>query len=134
MNLRGYRGGGGCRCPSSGIDLPSASLWGEPAARLRRARDRLHVAENSCGGASAPSPRAAPRYRGSFVPLYTTMEPRNFQLPAADPSASNGALSLVPAAPHPSALQPQPPPPVAGVEEADHRADQEAAGPGVGVP
>src|SRR4051794_13371230 len=94
MNVQRYRGGRGCRCPSSGIDLPSASLRGEPAARLRRARDRLHVAEHSCGGASAPSPRAAARSRGSFVRLYTTKEPRNFQLPANEPPASAGALSL----------------------------------------
>src|SRR4051812_5583466 len=73
MNVQRYRGGRGCRCPSSGIDLPSASLRGEPAARLRRARTRLHIAEHSSGGASAPSP---------------------IRCQLTNPSASAGALSL----------------------------------------
>jgi hypothetical protein len=38
----------------SGIDLPSASLRGEPAARLRRAIARLHIAEHSSEGHRHP--------------------------------------------------------------------------------
>src|SRR3954470_9198854 len=86
MNLQRYRGGRGCRCPSSGIDLPSASLRGEPAARLRRARTRLHVAEHSSGGASAPSPQAIPWFLSDLSPPKGTTT-------CSGPLASTGALS-----------------------------------------
>src|SRR4051794_21492061 len=91
MNPTRVPGRGGGRCPSNGIDLPSPplpspSLRGEPAARLRRARDRLHVAEHSCGGASAPSRQAVPWFLSDLFPPKGTTT-------CSGPLASTRALS-----------------------------------------